>query len=413
MTLDRRQLLGAAGLLAGQALLAPRAQGAVRLSASPLFTSEVPRTLVLLQLAGGNDGLSTVVPYADDAYGRARRATRIETRDLLKLDDYRGLHPSLPRLKALHDAGKLAIVEGAGYPTPIRSHFKSYEVWHTADLRGRGAGEGWVGKLVGAAWPENRDPNLVLHIGKNVPYSLYSLTHPAASFATPTGYKWAGDVASRAALERGGEVCEHGEQELEREPANNLEYLRKVLRDGQASSETIRKAAVRYRTKTAYPDDELAQALRDVAALSVGQIGSRVFSVELSGFDTHSDQKNRHDALMARLDAALPTFLADLAGTEAGRQTVVVAFSEFGRRVRENGSGGTDHGVAGPMFVAGEAVRGGLYGKHPSLENLDDGDLIHTTDFRSVYATLIQSWFGVDAQRVLGAKYPLLPLFKA
>lgn len=413
MNLDRRQLLYGAGALAGMSLISARAEGAVKLSASAVFASDVPRTLVLLQFSGGNDGLSMVVPFGDDGYNSARRATRVPEKDLLKLDDYRGFHPALTRLRALFDAGKLALVEGAGYPTPIRSHFKSYEVWHTADLRGRAAGEGWIGKLVKAAWPDNRDPNLVVHIGKNVPYSLYSLTHPAASFATPTGYKWAGDESERAALEKGGDVCEHGEKETEREPANNLEYLRKVLRDGQASSEAIRRAALRYRTRTEYDADELAQALRDVAALSVGQVGSRVFSVELSGFDTHSDQKNRHDALMRRLDVSLPTFLADIAGSEVGKNTLVMAFSEFGRRVKENGSGGTDHGVAGPMFVAGEAVKGGLYGKHPSLTKLDDGDLIHTTDFRSVYATLIQSWFGVDATRVLGAKYPLIPLLTA
>ncbi|MEO6710563.1 MAG: DUF1501 domain-containing protein [Planctomycetota bacterium] len=413
MQFDRRQLICGAGALAGLSLFTPRVQGAVKLSASPVFASDVPRTLVLLQFSGGNDGLSMVVPFGDDAYNGARRNTRILEKDVLKLDSYRGFHPELKRMRAVHEAGKLAVIEGVGYPSPIRSHFKSYEVWHTADIRGRAAGEGWIGKLVNAAWPDNRDPNLVVHIGKNVPYSLYSLTHPPASFATPTGYKWAGDESERAALEKGGEICEHGEKSEEKEPANNLEYLRKVLRDGQASSEAIRRAAVRYRTRTDYVDDELAQTLRDVAALATGQVGSRVFSVELSGFDTHSDQRNRHDALMRRLDASLPTFLADIAGSELGKNTLVVAFSEFGRRVKENGSGGTDHGVAAPMFVAGEAVKGGLYGKHPSLTNLDDGDLIHTTDFRSVYATLIQSWFGVDAARVLGAKYPLIQLLRA
>ena len=412
MNFDRRQLLRGAGALAGTSLIAARAQGSLKLSASPIFASEVSRTLVLLQFSGGNDGLSMVVPFADDGYNSARRNTRILEKDVLKLDNYRGFHPELKRLRAVYESGKLAVIEGAGYPSPIRSHFKSYEVWHTGDIRGRAAGEGWIGKLVNAAWPDNRDPNLVVHIGKNVPYSLYSLTHPCASFATPTGYKWAGDETQRAALEKGGEICEHGEKDEAKEPTNNLEYLRKVLRDGQASSEAIRRAAVRYRTKTEYADDELAQALRDVAALSVGQVGSRVFSVELSGFDTHSDQKNRHDALMKRLDAALPTFLADIGGTDVGKNTLVVAFSEFGRRVKENGSGGTDHGCAAPMFVAGDAVKGGLYGKHPSLTTLDDGDLIHTTDFRSVYSTLIQSWFGVDATRVLGTKYPLLPLLK-
>lgn len=412
MNQSRRHVLLGAGALAGLSFLGSRASASVRLSASPLFSSEVPRTLVLLQFTGGNDGLSMVVPFGDDGYGRARRATRIADKDVLRIDDYRGFHPNLARLHALYAQGKLAIVEGAGYPSPIRSHFKSYEVWHTADIRGRAAGEGWVGKLVSAAWPDNRDPNLVVHIGRNVPYSLYSQTHPAVSFPTPTGYKWAGEASERAALEKGGEVCEHGETIDEREPANNLEYLRKVLRDGQASSEAIRRAAVRYRTKMEYADDELAQALRDVAALSAGQVGSRVFSLELGGFDTHSDQKNRHDTLMRRLDAALPAFLADIGGTEAGKNTLVLAYSEFGRRVRENGSNGTDHGVAGPMFLAGEAVHGGLYGKHPSLTQLDDGDLIHTTDFRSVYASVIKTWFGVEPARVLGAKYPTLPLLK-
>jgi uncharacterized protein (DUF1501 family) len=410
MHTDRRQFFLGAGALAGLSLISARAHSAVRLSASPLFQSDVPRTLVLLQFSGGNDGLSMVVPFGDDDYNRARRTTRIDGKDVLRLDDYRGLHPELKRLRALYDQGGLAIVEGVGYPNPIRSHFKSYEVWHTADARGRASGQGWVGKLVNVAWPENRDPNLIVHIGKNVPYSLASLTHPPASFATPTGYKWAGDLARREALEKGGEVCEHGEMQDEREPANNLEYLRKVLRDGQASSEAIRRAAVRYRTQAEYADDELAQALRDVAALSVGQIGTRVFSIELSGFDTHSDQKNRHDALMRRLDAALPTFLADISTTEAGKHTLVMAYSEFGRRVRENGSNGTDHGVAGPMFLAGAPVKGGLYGRHPSLSKLDDGDLVHTTDFRSVFATVIDKWFGTDPARVLGAKYPSLPI---
>lgn len=409
MPFDRRQLLRSTTALAGLGLFTSRARGAVRMAMSPTFGSDAPLTLVLLQFSGGNDGVSMVVPHGDDAYARARRATRIEAKDVLRLDDYRGLHPALTRLRALHDAGKVAWIEGAGYPTPIRSHFKSYEIWHTADARGRASGEGWIGKLVTAAWPENRDPNLVVHIGRNLPYSVYSQVHPAASFPTPTGYKWAGDAKEREVFEKGGEVCEHGEMDVEREPANNLEYLRKVLRDGQASSEAIRRAAVRYRTRAEYAADELSQALRDVAALSVGQVGARVFSVELGGFDTHSDQKNRHDALMRRLDAALPTFLGDIANTEAGRNTLVVGFSEFGRRLRENGSNGTDHGVAGPMFVAGDAVRGGLYGKHPSLTELDDGDLIHTTDFRRVYATLIQDWFGIDPQRVLGAKYAKLP----
>jgi uncharacterized protein (DUF1501 family) len=409
--LDRRQLLRGGFAATATAWLASRAHAAVRLSASPVFASSAaPRTLLLVQLTGGNDGLSTVVPYADDRYGAARRESRIDAKEVLRIDDYRGFHPALKELRGLLDARKLAIVEGAGYPDPIRSHFKSYEIWHTASARGRAAGEGWIGRLCSAAWSENRDPNLVVHIGASVPYSLYSQTHPAASFATPTGYRWAGDAKEKAAYEKSAEVCEHEPAPEEKDSGRSLDYLRRVLRDGQASSEEIRRAAARYRTATQYPDDVFAEALHDVAALATGQVGSRVFSVELGGFDTHSDQRNRHDALMRRLDAGVATFMKDLEGTETGRNLLVVVYSEFGRRVRENGSRGTDHGVAGPMFVLGHAVRGGLCGKHPSLGDLDDGDLKHTVDFRSVYATVIEKWFELPHERVLGAKYPLLPL---
>jgi uncharacterized protein (DUF1501 family) len=420
--LDRRSaLLGGFSAVAGLALLSSRAQGAVRIFASEPFggSGKAPRTLLLLQLTGGNDGLSTLVPYGDDLYHAARRELRIDPKSVLPLDDYRGLHPELKRVRGLFDAGTLAIVQGCGYPHPVRSHFKSYEIWHTADLRGRSAGQGWVGRLCDAAWMDDRDPNLVVHIGASVPYSLVSFTHPPVSFATPTGYRWAGDSQEREAFEKSGE--REGMRETAPPPKSggggeagkdetSLEYLRRVLRDGQASSATIRSAAARYRTKTAYPDEVFAQALKDIAALATAQIGSRVFSVELTGFDTHSDQRNRHDALMRRLDAGLSAFLEDLRGTEAGQNLVVMVFSEFGRRLHENGSRGTDHGVAGPMLVLGPSVKGGLYGKYPSLSELDEGDLAHTVDFRSVYATLIERWFGVQHEKVLSAKYAVLPI---
>ncbi|MFM7298726.1 MAG: DUF1501 domain-containing protein, partial [Planctomycetota bacterium] len=190
---------------------------------------------------------------------------------------------------------------------------------------------------------------------------------------------------------------------------SSLDFLRRVLADGQSSSEQVRRAVAAYRTPIEYPtSDALAQSLADVAALVTGGIGSRVISVEMGGFDTHTDERTRHDQLMRTLDAALGPFLDDLGRSAAGRDTLVLMFSEFGRRVAENGARGTDHGVAGPMFAFGHGLKGGLYGKHPSLEKLDDGDLVHTTDFRSVYATAIQRCFGVKPEKVLSAKYPLL-----
>jgi uncharacterized protein (DUF1501 family) len=187
-----------------------------------------------------------------------------------------------------------------------------------------------------------------------------------------------------------------------------LKRLRGVLEDANESSIKIRRAAASYDSTTKYPEDDLGEALRLAASLVDARLGSRVVSVELSGFDTHQNQRQAHDTLMKRLDAGLTAFMSDLKGRTIANEVVVMVFSEFGRRVKENGSRGTDHGVAAPMMVLGHKVKGGLYGKHPSLKDLDEGDLVFTTDFRSVYGTLIDRWFGADHAKVLGAKYPTL-----
>jgi len=363
-------------------------------------TVAATRTLVVLQLSGGNDGLSTVVPHGDDVYGRNRSATRIDAASVLRIDDYRGLHPELKRLKKIYDGGLLAIVEGCGYPEPIRSHFKSMEVWHTARSRGRSSGGGWIGRACDAAGGDAA-AEFTVHIGPNVPYSVYSPTHPAIAFPTPEGYRWVATDGDDLAAYREAGAPEGGGKGV-------LQRLRGVLADAQESSLRIRKAAAMYRPKAEYPQDDLGNALRAAAAVISAELGTRVVSVELGNFDSHNNQRRQHDESMRRLAAGLGAFLEDLHSTSAGDATVVATFSEFGRRVKENGSGGTDHGVAGPMFVAGTKVKGGLHGKHPSMTDLTDGDLAHTTDFRSVYATLIEDWLGIDASKVLDARYPKL-----
>ena len=415
--LDRRTLLASGlGALGGLAFLSRDGRAAVRLLAPSAARADddAPRTLVLLQLSGGNDGLSTVVPFGDDLYAKARSSTRIAAGEALALDGYRGLHPELKRLHALYGQGSLAVVEGAGYPKPIRSHFESMEVWHTARGEGRDSGEGWVGRLCDAAWPKDATPELVVHLGATAPYSLYSTRHPALAFQTPASYQWvASEREDKAMYERagaGGKDGPAGDAKPKTGGAAVLDRLRGVLSDAQESSLRIRRAAAGYRPRVEYPQDELGNVLRVAAALIDARIGARVISVELGGFDSHNDQRRQHDGLMRRLDAGLAAFLADLRGTRAGDACVVVAFSEFGRRVAENGSRGTDHGTAGPMLVAGTAVQGGLYGKHPSLAELDDGDLVHTTDFRSVYGEVVEGWFGARAETVLGGRYPALPL---
>ena len=340
--IDRRELLacGALGALAW-----PLGAGAGRAGAPPANG----RTLVLVQLSGGNDGLSTVVPYADDLYRGARPELGIAQGDVHVLDDYRGLHRGLERLFATWKAGKLAIVEGVGYPDASRSHFASMDVWHAGDPRGRKTGEGWVGRLVARGLEAPVDPNLVIHVGTEVPYALHSRTHPPASFALPQSYRWVGGEAEVAAYAQAVEEAATADEGSD----SSLAYLRSMLRSAQGSSERVRRAAADYRTDVEYPPTPLGMALRNVAALIAAEIGTRVFSVELASFDTHTNQRSDHDSLMRTLDGALGAFLEDLAQSEVGRSTVVLAYSEFGRRVKENGTGGTDHGLAGPVLARG------------------------------------------------------------
>lgn len=410
--LDRRALLSLGAFGAG-ALLASRANGSVKLFASPLLPQErAQRPLILLQLSGGNDGLSTVVPFGEDAYYRARPTVAHKKDQTLVLDDYCGLNGKLVKLRKAFDDGRLAIVEGVGYPRPQRSHFKSLDIWHAADERGRDAGRGWIGRLCDAAFEGDTNPNLVVHVGSNVPYSLHSTAHPPATFVNPAAYRWAGgESESDAYAKASGMTDDAGGEEKprKREGESSIDFLRRVMNDGHSSSLQVRRAAARYSTTVEYPrNDALATSLRDVAALVNSDIGSRVLSLELGGFDTHTDQRNRHDNLMKQLDGALGAFLEDLGRSERGRAAVVVVFSEFGRRVAENGSKGCDHGVAAPLFVLGHSVQGGWHGKRPSFEKLDEGDLVHTTDFRSVYACVIEKCFGLKHERVLGSKHPLV-----
>jgi uncharacterized protein (DUF1501 family) len=413
---DRRALIAGASALGASFLFARPSEARLRVFAAP--DEAEGRSLVVVQLTGGNDGLSTIVPFGDDAYAKARPTIAIPGKDVLAIDGYRGLHPGLAGLKRHHDAGRVAIVEGCGYPDPVRSHFKSFEIWHAADPVGRGSGQGWIARLAAAIGGPAPAPEVVVHVGRNAPFSVYSRAHPPVIFQTPHSYRWVGpeteDLAAyRRAAEQDAAELEAARRELEAPPAaagasgrdRAIARLRGVLADANASSARVRRAALAHQTSAKYPDDELGEALRVAAALLDARTGARIVSVELGGFDTHNNQRAEHDARIKRLDGALAAFLDDLEGRSVAREVLVVVFSEFGRRVAENGSRGTDHGTAGPMLVLGHGVRGGLYGEHPSLTDLDRGDLKFTTDFRRVYATAVESWMAVAPETVLGQRF--------
>lgn len=389
----RRDFLIGAGATAGLGALAS-ARG--RLS---LRQESAPPRLVWLDLDGGNDGLNTVVPFADDAYHRARPELRLPASEVLRLDDRIGVHPVLERLHARALDGGLGIVHGVGYPRPNLSHFKSSDIWQAGDLTGRSAGSGWIGRLTAQRHPTDLSPDRLVHIGNALPYALYSPDHPAVAFAAAYDYRFA-----------------KGERELGRVNAgagggsDRLDFLRGVAEDARQSSAAVRAAIEDHEPTVEYPNGKLARSLSMAAALIASPVECEAVSLEHGSFDTHVDQATRHRTLLSLLDGALGPFLDELDSMPQAGRTLVVVSSEFGRRVAENGSGGTDHGTAGPVLICGPAARGGEFGKLPDLERLDEREnLRFTTDFRRVLATVIGGHFGAEVESVLGERFAPLP----
>lgn len=366
------------------------------------------RILVLIQMAGGNDGLNTVVPYGHDEYYQSRPGISIGKSAVLKLNDELGLHPALSGLKTLFDEGRLAVIQGVGYPQPDRSHFRSMDIWQSAISDKEDTSSGWVGRAL--------DATIEQHVGKVPAMTLGSEKLPlslvASKINVPTvrdlkGYHLQLGPLSDTAAKTHRQLLD----QVASEPArggSDLDFLRRTAQTAWTSSEKLRHVAANYKPAADYPSTGLGQKLRTVAEIIAGDLGTRVFFVSLDGFDTHSQQAAAHQTLLTELSAAVSAFVRDLAGHGQAERVLVATFSEFGRRVKENGSLGTDHGAASQMFVIGSPVTGGIHGRHPSLQDLDDGDLKYHTDFRSVYATLLDRWLGIPSLPVLGRQFELL-----
>lgn len=377
-------------------------------AASAVKRSHQERILVVVQLSGGNDGLNTVVPFADPQYAKNRIALRLQPDAVHKLDGEVGLHPSMKTFAKLFEAGRLTVVQGVGYPNPDRSHFSSMDVWHTAQRDVTKQQEGWLGRYAGIA--EHRasrgTDSAALHLGGNVlPLALVGRDTAVPSIATLEGFRLRGDAAALASQERAASTTRPDAGDM-------LGFLQRTTLGAFASSRRVQEALSKQRTSATYPDRGLARQLQTVAQLIDADLATSVYYVSLDGFDTHANQQASHAALLGELADSVSAFTADLAERGHLDRTCVLMFSEFGRRVKENASLGTDHGAAAPLFVAGGKLKSGVVGKHPSLERLDrEGDLAFHTDFRSVYAALLQDWLGVESQSVLGADFKRLPLF--
>ncbi|QDU86105.1 hypothetical protein Pla163_32540 [Planctomycetes bacterium Pla163] len=350
--------------------------------------------LVVVQLTGGNDGLNTLVPVAQDAWYRARPSLSRVASGAHELGSGFALHPALGPLAPLFEGGELTCLHSVGHPDPDRSHFRSMEVWHTGSLERRSANErptGWLARLGEQIIARDGSAPAMLHVGGGaLPLSLVGAEGPAPSVADLEQLRPGGGAtaaAVRAAL--------YAEPGSEAGDARDVAYLRRTARAAVDLGRRLEDGA-RAPLAADWPRHELARDLALVARLVRSGLGARIYQVELGGFDTHRGQPTIHAELLRQLGGALAAFQAELSAAGRADDVLTLVFSEFGRRVRENASAGTDHGAAGPVFVLGPAARGGFVGTPPDLEHLVDGDLPHGIDFRSVYATLESRWLGLD-----------------
>ena len=362
------------------------------------------RILVVIQLSGGNDGLNTVVPYEDDIYYRVRPTLALPAGEVLPLSKGSGLalHPRMSAMRELFDEGLMTIVQGVGYPNPNRSHFVSMDIWHAGDTRGN-RGVGWLGKALDDVAPKTR--NAFISVGHDAPLVGHGTQTTPVSFDRPEIFRWIGsdlydaleDPYQRISREQFGGVAAKDDDQAA--------FVRRTALDAQVASEQVRLAVERGPV-TKFPNGELSEQLSTVAAMIRSGLPTRVYYVGLGRFDNHAGQAGVHGGQLEQFSVAVRAFQQALKATGDDRRVLTVAFSEFGRRVAENASRGTDHGAAGPMFLFGPMVRPGVVGASPALAEVDErGDLKYGVDFRAVYAAVLGGWMKADSSRVLGQRF--------
>lgn len=406
MPLSRRSFLQGTGLT-----LATLA-GGVQAWGDPLAApSRGQRALVLIQLAGGNDGLNTVAPVNDPTYKKLRPTIGLKPSEALDLDGKLALHASMAKLHALFGQGGLAIVQGVGYPQPNRSHFESTAIWQMARLQPHLEAEGWLGRALTGKGARSSGPFGLVGIGGGtLAPALLAERQPATAlasldaFAAQPDRRFPGDAP---ALFKALAALYPGDA-----PPGPGQLIARVGRSALAGSERLRAAVNTYQSMVSYPRGPFGDQLRLAAQLLGVELGVRVVHVTLGGFDTHANQKRQQQALLATLSDGVAALLEDARAHGFADRVAVMTYSEFGRRVAENGSGGTDHGSGSVLFLAGEKVKGGLHGAAPNLEKLDGGDVAFGVDFRAVYASVLRDWLTLPVEPLLSKGTPPLSLFQ-
>ena len=363
--------------------------------------------VVVVELNGGNDYLNTVVPYSDPNYHDNRVKLRLDEDEVHKIDDRLGFHPAMGPLKDVYDRGDMAIVHGVGYENPSRSHFRSMDIWHTCEPVKVGD-EGWIGRASRQIDPRGENPIGTVNVGHGLPRALVAPGVPVAAVADLSSYGLFTGVEHDAERERmlARFAAMYAPGMGTGPVADIMDYLSLTGKDAMKGADILREVPARYESTVEYGADSISQSLRSVAMIHAADVGSRFFYTTLGSFDTHGSQEYMHGKLWTEASRAIADFWDDLREHDADRNVVMLLFSEFGRRVKENGEG-TDHGSGGVAFAIGPGVAGGMYSEYPDtrVEALVDGDLEPNLDFRGLYSTVLEDWLGLDAEPIVNGRF--------
>ncbi|OGX82183.1 twin-arginine translocation pathway signal [Hymenobacter lapidarius] len=398
MATTRRDFLRNSAL-ASSLLLVPkflhaldRGPGLARLGDAP-----GARRLIVVQLSGGNDGLNTIIPYKNDLYYRARPTLGIrEAQGILALEKDLGLHPALKGLKGLYDQGHLAVLNSVGYPNPDRSHFRSMDIWQSGSGADQAVSTGWLGRYLDSNCPDCQHPYNALEIDDTLSLALKGTARKGLALKNPGKFHQLNQNRLLAQVSQQAAPAHH----------DQVDYLYKTLAETASSADYLYEKSKIYRSAVAYPNSDFGKNLKTTAELITSGVESRVYYLALSGFDTHVRQQEQQQRLLTDLGDGLAALANDLQQNNQWHNTLVLVFSEFGRRVGQNASNGTDHGTANNVLLLGGGLRQkGVLNAAPDLANLDQGDLRHQVDFRSIYASILKDWLGADDAAILGTGF--------
>ncbi len=384
------------GSLASASLMVPRFLKGFEYS-PPLITGNNKKVLIVIQLSGGNDGLNTIIPYRNDIYYKSRQQIGIKREDALSLNDDTGLNPKMKGIKQLYDDGKVTIINGVGYPQPNRSHFRSMDIWQSASTAKDIVSSGWIGRYIdNAADGTNIHNSLAIEVDDSLSLALKGEEKNAIAVRDINQFH---NAAANSYFKKIGSHKEEHEAHL-------AGYLYKTLRETTSAADYIFDQSKIYNSTQTYPNTHIGKRMKTIGSLIISDTETQVYYVSHGSFDTHVDQKNRQDKLFENLDESLTALIADLRQNNRFQDVLIMTFSEFGRRVAQNASNGTDHGTASSMFfIGGSLKKPGLYNNLPSLEDLDEGDLKYDIDFKQVYSTVLDNWLQADSKLILDRRY--------